>query len=286
MSTIIKSTKRPRHQWLLRCQSCQRTQFWNQTLSHRFPPPITMPRINGTPSPSVGIRLLQVSSSETLLRFKWQLSLLSRWTWLWIRHCHVQGLWSPNQIMEERCQKASSLFIATLTNLDAKENWIIEAGQLFVQDSILHQIRISTIVGQKIGPLVYLLWQSNPGGRSSRSTTSSCWIPQAQGRWNWAWATGTGVSSLAWIHIIRSFVVWQLSNDPNENSTRIALSLHPDFNLSFFFQIGLGSATEGILKVGDRIHAINHRDASKLTHVEAQNIFKKAGTSVQLTVSR
>ena len=56
--------------------------------------------------------------------------------------------------------------------------------------------------------------------------------------------------------------------------------------LIFEFQVSIGSAAEGLLHVGDRIHAINHRDASKLTHLEAQNIFKKAGTSCQLAVSR
>ena len=48
----------------------------------------------------------------------------------------------------------------------------------------------------------------------------------------------------------------------------------------------IGTAGEGILHVGDRVVAIDHLDAAKLTHADAQNIFKHAGTSIALDIVR
>ena len=54
----------------------------------------------------------------------------------------------------------------------------------------------------------------------------------------------------------------------------------------FFFQICLGSASEGVLHVGDQIASINGLDATRLSHADAQNVFKNAGVSITLGVVR
>ena len=41
-----------------------------------------------------------------------------------------------------------------------------------------------------------------------------------------------------------------------------------------------------MLHVGDRVVGLDHLDASQLTHADAQNIFKHAGTSIKLDVVR
>ena len=51
-------------------------------------------------------------------------------------------------------------------------------------------------------------------------------------------------------------------------------------------QVFVGSASEGILYPGDKLASINYQDASKMTHQQAQNIMKTAGTSVKLDVVR
>lgn len=51
-------------------------------------------------------------------------------------------------------------------------------------------------------------------------------------------------------------------------------------------KIFVGSAAEGILFPGDKVVAINHQDTSRLTHMEAQNQMKMAGTNVQLDIVR
>ena len=37
---------------------------------------------------------------------------------------------------------------------------------------------------------------------------------------------------------------------------------------------------------GDKVVGINHQDATKLTHLEAQNLIKHAGTSAKIDVVR
>lgn len=54
----------------------------------------------------------------------------------------------------------------------------------------------------------------------------------------------------------------------------------------FFLQVFIGSASEGILYPGDKLASINYQDATKLTHLQAQNVMKSAGTSVKLDVAR
>ena len=53
-----------------------------------------------------------------------------------------------------------------------------------------------------------------------------------------------------------------------------------------FLQVFVGSASEGLLMPGDRVVGINHQDASKLTHLEAQNLMKSAGTTAKVDVVR
>ena len=52
------------------------------------------------------------------------------------------------------------------------------------------------------------------------------------------------------------------------------------------FQVFVGSASEGLLMPGDKVVGINHQDATKLTHLEAQNLIKHAGTSAKIDVVR
>ena len=51
-------------------------------------------------------------------------------------------------------------------------------------------------------------------------------------------------------------------------------------------QVFVGSASEGILYPGDKVVSINYQDTSKMTHLQAQNVMKSAGTSVKLDVIR
>lgn len=51
-------------------------------------------------------------------------------------------------------------------------------------------------------------------------------------------------------------------------------------------KVFVGSASEGLLMPGDRVVGINHQDASKLTHLEAQNLMKSAGTTAKVDVVR
>ena len=53
-----------------------------------------------------------------------------------------------------------------------------------------------------------------------------------------------------------------------------------------FLEVFVGSASEGLLMPGDRVVGINHQDASKLTHLEAQNLMKSAGTTAKVDVVR
>ena len=52
------------------------------------------------------------------------------------------------------------------------------------------------------------------------------------------------------------------------------------------FQVFVGSASDGMLYPGDKVLSINHQDTSRMTHLEAQNLIKKAGTSAQLDLIR
>ena len=54
----------------------------------------------------------------------------------------------------------------------------------------------------------------------------------------------------------------------------------------YIFQVFVGSASEGLLMPGDKVVGINHQDATKLTHLEAQNLIKHAGTSAKIDVVR
>ena len=38
--------------------------------------------------------------------------------------------------------------------------------------------------------------------------------------------------------------------------------------------------------MGDRVVGLDHLDASQLTHADAQNIFKHAGTAIKLDIVR
>eukprot|EP00094_Tigriopus_californicus_P004500 TCALIF_04336-PA protein Name:"Similar to Pdlim7 PDZ and LIM domain protein 7 (Rattus norvegicus)" AED:0.26 eAED:0.26 QI:376/0.75/1/1/0.25/0.8/5/156/227 len=51
-------------------------------------------------------------------------------------------------------------------------------------------------------------------------------------------------------------------------------------------KISIGSAADGILHVGDRIVQIEHHNATKLAHFDAQNIIKHSGTNLKLGISR
>jgi len=51
-------------------------------------------------------------------------------------------------------------------------------------------------------------------------------------------------------------------------------------------RVFVGSASEGLLMPGDKVVGINHQDATKLTHLEAQNLIKHAGTSAKIDVVR
>lgn len=51
-------------------------------------------------------------------------------------------------------------------------------------------------------------------------------------------------------------------------------------------RVFVGSASEGLLMAGDKVVGINHQDTSKLTHLEAQNLIKYAGTSAKIDVIR
>jgi len=51
-------------------------------------------------------------------------------------------------------------------------------------------------------------------------------------------------------------------------------------------KVFVGSASEGLLMPGDKVVGINHQDTSKLTHLEAQNLIKYAGTSAKIDVIR
>ncbi|XP_059097376.1 uncharacterized protein LOC131891751 isoform X2 [Tigriopus californicus] len=51
-------------------------------------------------------------------------------------------------------------------------------------------------------------------------------------------------------------------------------------------RISIGSAADGILHVGDRIVQIEHHNATKLAHFDAQNIIKHSGTNLKLGISR
>ena len=53
-----------------------------------------------------------------------------------------------------------------------------------------------------------------------------------------------------------------------------------------WFQVAIGTAGEGVLHVGDRVLGLDHLDASQLTHADAQNIFKHAGTAIKLDIVR
>ena len=58
--------------------------------------------------------------------------------------------------------------------------------------------------------------------------------------------------------------------------------------LSFllYFQVFVGGAADGVLYPGDKVASINHQDTSKMTHHDAQNLLRKAGTSAQLNIVR
>ena len=61
---------------------------------------------------------------------------------------------------------------------------------------------------------------------------------------------------------------------------------HYHYNGWILFQVAIGTAGEGVLHVGDRVVGLDHLDASQLTHADAQNIFKHAGTSIKLDIVR
>jgi len=48
----------------------------------------------------------------------------------------------------------------------------------------------------------------------------------------------------------------------------------------------VGSGSEGVLQAGDKILSINNQDTSSLSHLDAQNLFRKSGTKAQLEIGR
>ena len=54
----------------------------------------------------------------------------------------------------------------------------------------------------------------------------------------------------------------------------------------FLFQVFVGGAADGVLYPGDKVASINHQDTSRMTHHDAQNLLRKAGTSAQLNIVR
>lgn len=48
----------------------------------------------------------------------------------------------------------------------------------------------------------------------------------------------------------------------------------------------VGSGSEGVLQAGDKILSINNQDTSNLSHLDAQNLFRKSGTKAQLEIGR
>ena len=48
----------------------------------------------------------------------------------------------------------------------------------------------------------------------------------------------------------------------------------------------MGSASEGMLYPGDKVASINHQDTSRMSHLEAQNMIKSAGTLARLDIIR
>ena len=57
-------------------------------------------------------------------------------------------------------------------------------------------------------------------------------------------------------------------------------------SLSLCFQVFVGGAADGVLYPGDKVASINHQDTSRMTHHDAQNLLRKAGTSAQLNIVR
>ena len=60
----------------------------------------------------------------------------------------------------------------------------------------------------------------------------------------------------------------------------------PKLSLFFIFQVFVGGAADGVLYPGDKVASINHQDTSRMTHHDAQNLLRKAGTSAQLNIIR
>jgi len=51
-------------------------------------------------------------------------------------------------------------------------------------------------------------------------------------------------------------------------------------------KVFVGSGSEGVLQAGDKILSINNQDTSNLSHLDAQNLFRKSGTKAQLEIGR
>lgn len=68
-------------------------------------------------------------------------------------------------------------------------------------------------------------------------------------------------------------------------SHKLKLIFHVPIHVPLL-QVSLGSAAEGLLQVGDRVVRLEHNDSKNLTHLDAQNIFKNAGTAITLDISR
>ena len=62
--------------------------------------------------------------------------------------------------------------------------------------------------------------------------------------------------------------------------------LYTSYHYSLYFQVFVGGAADGVLYPGDKVASINHQDTSKMTHHDAQNLLRKAGTSAQLNIVR
>ena len=62
--------------------------------------------------------------------------------------------------------------------------------------------------------------------------------------------------------------------------------LYTTYHYFLYFQVFVGGAADGVLYPGDKVASINHQDTSRMTHHDAQNLLRKAGTSAQLNIVR
>ncbi|KAF0287655.1 hypothetical protein FJT64_013952 [Amphibalanus amphitrite] len=67
---------------------------------------------------------------------------------------------------------------------------------------------------------------------------------------------------------------------------KIISSFHLEVIAELFAQVIAGTASEGVLRVGDVITAIKGQDATCLSHQEATELFKSAGNQLDLVLAR